>query len=104
MSKDNKELFRKVYEVVERIPSGKVTTYGAIAKSLGMKNGARVVGWAMNGATDPKIPCHRVINSKGELSGRKFFASEDFMEELLTSEGVEVKNNKVDLSKYFWQP
>jgi len=67
-----------------------VTTYGLIAQSLGMKSSARMVGWALNSvAGNIDIPCHRVINRRGELTGRRYFATPNLMRELLESEGIE---------------
>lgn len=62
MKKNNKDFFDKVYKVVEQIPYGKVTTYGAIAEVCGIKSAARTVGWALNGASTSDLPCHRVVN------------------------------------------
>lgn len=105
MNSENKDFFEKVYEVVKQIPEGKVTTYGSIAKVLGVKSAARMVGWALNAvAGDYSIPCHRVINRNGELSGRRFFATPNMMQEMLESEGITVKDDKVDLKLFLWEP
>ncbi|MDG2164315.1 MAG: MGMT family protein, partial [Flavobacteriales bacterium] len=60
--------FERCYEVVLRIPCGKVTTYGAIAKCLGAVRSSRMVGWAMNNSHDKGIPSHRVVNRVGLLT------------------------------------
>jgi len=62
--KRDENFFELVYEVARQIPRGRVTSYGAIARCLGTKMSARMVGWAMNGAGDvkPKVPSHRVVN------------------------------------------
>ena len=88
------------------IPVGRVTSYGAIAKYLGSKMGARMVGWAMNACHNmPDVPAHRVVNSKGILSGKHHFGEPDAMEKLLKKEGIKVKNDKiVDFDKVFWDP
>lgn len=105
-NKDNKDdFFHRVYEIVKQIPYGKVTTYGRIAQTLGLKSSARMVGWALNavaGRTD--IPCHRVVNRNGELSGKMYFATPYLMRELLESEGVEFINDAVDLKSFLWEP
>jgi len=101
----NKDFFTKVYEIVRQIPEGKVTTYGAIATAVGIKSSARMVGWALNAvAGDMSIPCHRVINRNGELSGKNYFATPNMMQEMLESEGIKVIENRIDLQEYFWVP
>jgi methylated-DNA-protein-cysteine methyltransferase-like protein len=95
----------KVYAVVRRIPPGRVTTYGAIADYLSLGS-ARMVGWALHqsiGAVN--IPAHRVVNRKGELSGRLHFPTPTLMQQLLESEGVAVVHNRiVHFDAYFWHP
>lgn len=102
--KDN--FFERVYDVVRLIPHGRVTSYGAIAKFLGAARSARMVGWAMNachGRDD--VPAHRVVNRVGLLSGKHHFEGTNLMQQLLESEGVKVKENKiVKFEKYFWDP
>lgn len=102
-----KNFFQKVYEVVELIPEGRVTTYGAIAEFLGSKGSSRMVGWAMNQAhqlVEP-IPAHRVVNRNGMLTGKQHFGSPTMMEELLKQEGVLVVDNQVqDFESKFWSP
>ena len=98
--------FQKVYDVTSMIPSGRVSTYGAIADFLALGS-ARMVGWALNHchSADHIIPAHRVVNRLGELSGRLHFATPTLMEERLESEGIEVENNKiVSMEKNFWHP
>lgn len=100
----NENFFERVYMVVEKIPYGKVTTYGAIAEYLGAKSSARMVGWAINSDKGNRnMPYHRVVNRFGALSGSKFFKSPT-MRELLESEGVEFIDELVDMDKYFWKP
>ena len=98
--------FQQVYECVRLIPYGRVSTYGAIADYLGLGS-ARMVGWALNksftGGLD--IPAHRVVNRKGELTGRNHFFSPGWMQELLENEGIRVEDNKIlDFEKHFWHP
>lgn len=103
---DKDNFFERVYDVVRMIPYGRVTSYGAIAKYLGAARSARMVGWAMNachGRDD--VPAHRVVNRVGLLSGKHHFEGTNLMQQLLESEGVKVKENKiVKLEKYFWDP
>lgn len=96
--------FEDVYEVVKLIPKGSVTSYGAIAHYLGTRMSARMVGWAMHGA--PKgVPAHRVVNSKGLLTGKIHFKTPTTMQRLLEKEGVEVINDKIThFSDLFWDP
>jgi methylated-DNA-protein-cysteine methyltransferase-like protein len=104
---NEKSFFEKVYDIVRKIPHGKVTSYGAIAEYLGAPRSARMVGWAVNKSElqIPPVPAHRVVNRKGLLTGKKHFANMNTMQELLESEGVQVKNNAiVDLQKHFWSP
>lgn len=97
--------FDAIYAVVCLIPAGRVSSYGAIAAYLGMKGGARMVGWAMNAShTLPDVPAHRVVNRVGALSGKHFFGG-NRMQELLESEGIQVKNDQVlDFEIKFWDP
>ena len=103
--KSNEDFFDRVYAVVARIPYGKVTTYGHIAEACGIKSAARTVGWALNGAKETGLPCHRVVNRYGALSGKMHFGDPDIMEDLLRSEGVEFdEEGCVKLDKYLWVP
>lgn len=105
--KDSKEnFFQNVYEVVQLIPRGRVTSYGAIASYLGAKGSARMVGWALI-ASHPmtKIPAHRVVNRNGMLTGSQHFDTPNAMQERLEQEGVKVENNQVlEFDKLFWDP
>jgi len=75
----------KVYEVVRKIPRGKVLTYAEVAKRAGNTKAARAVGNILNKNFDPKIPCHRVIRSDGRLGGYNRGAKKK--KELLKKEG-----------------
>lgn len=92
--------FDKVYELVSRIPKGKVTTYGAISKIVGID--PRVVGYALhaNKNTDD-VPCHRVINSKGKISSGYAFGGPGIQRKMLEKEGVVFdEKDSVDLKKF----
>ena len=107
MAIDKQDFFDRVYDVVRRIPSGMVTTYGAIAEVLGMKSSARMIGWALNGVglrERNDLPCHRVVNRNGDLSGRMHFETPFAMRERLEAEGVGFIDDRVDLAKHFWKP
>lgn len=97
--------FDRVFDVVAEIPPGKVTTYGHIAEFVGLKSAARTVGWALNGAAGTGLPCHRVVNRFGALTGSRHFGGPHIMEDLLRSEGVTFKDDGcVDLSLHLWIP
>jgi methylated-DNA-protein-cysteine methyltransferase-like protein len=103
----NKDFFEQVYEIVRLIPVGKVTTYGAIAKTIGSPQSSRMVGWAMNNShnSDKVVPAHRVVNRNGMLTGKHFFGGSSVMENLLRAEGIKIKNDKiVDFKSHFWDP
>jgi methylated-DNA-protein-cysteine methyltransferase related protein len=87
----------KVYEIVSKIPKGKVMTYGQVAELSGNQKASRAVGNILNMNADPKnIPCHRVVRSDGAISGYAFGGGEVKMKKL-KKEGVEFKGNKVNL-------
>ncbi len=97
----SKNYFENVYNLVKKVPKGKVVTYGEIARAIGNPRMSRQVGWALH--VNPKpgvIPCHRVVNRFGELSSAFAFGGLNRQAELLSEEGVEVIDNKVDLNKY----
>ena len=98
--------FDLVFQVVRLIPEGKVTTYGAIAHCLGIKSGARMVGYAMNASlTLENLPAHRVVNRNGVLTGKHHFEHPEKMKELLEKEGVMVFEDKIqDFETHFWDP
>lgn len=106
LSEKNKDFFTNVYDVVRLIPSGRVTSYGSIAKYLGSPRSSRMVGWAMNSAHSiPDVPAHRVVNRNGLLTGKMHFNTPEEMEELLKNEGVEVKNDQIiNFPEILWDP
>ena len=99
--------FEDVYAVVRQVPTGRVTTYGAIASYLSLRAGARMVGWAMRGAhTQPdSVPAHRVVNRLGTLTGKHCFQTPTHMQELLEAEGITVTNDTVTaFEALLWEP
>lgn len=106
MNPTSDNFFERVYIVARKIPYGKVTSYGAIAKVLGAARSARMVGWAMNAAhTLEDVPAHRVVNRNGLLTGKHHFDGTNLMQQLLENEGIQVKDNQiVDFKKVFWEP
>ena len=92
---------KRIYEAVKKIPRGRVATYGQIAELAGDKKMARAVGNALHHNPDPDtIPCYRVVNAKGELSGAFAFGGIHSQEALLRADGIEVVDGRVDLTKY----
>ena len=92
---------KRIYEAVKKIPKGQVATYADVAEMAGDRKMARAVGNALHKNPDPSmIPCHRVVNSKGELAGEYAFGGAWKQAQILESEGVEVIEGKVNLEKY----
>ena len=92
-----------IYRLVKRIPRGRVTTYGALAKALKVPGGARVVGYAMAGCPSGQgIPWHRVVGAGGRLIIREPYGSKQ--RRLLESEGVEVGLRSLDMQRFGWLP
>ncbi|PZP42719.1 MAG: cysteine methyltransferase [Pseudopedobacter saltans] len=102
---EKRNYFQDVWDVARLIPKGRVTSYGAIAKYIGMKS-SRMVGWAMAAASSQNdIPAWRVVNRNGELTGSPHFETPTKMQELLENEGIVVKNGKIsDFKKIYWDP
>lgn len=98
--------FERVYDVVKKIPFGRVSSYGAIARYLGAARSARMVGWAMNNSHNMEdIPAQRVVNRLGMLTGKHHFSGTSAMQQLLESEGIVVKDNQIqNFEKVFWDP
>ena len=99
------EFQRKVLELLMRIPKGKVTTYGEIARALGRDSSSRAVGNAVRNNPYPvRIPCHRVIRSSGEIGGfgGDLTGKKVAMKiKLLTEEGVHIdRMGRIDLQEY----
>ena len=106
MTKIISDTYEKIYEIVRQIPEGRVSTYGLIAKCIGEKFSARVVGYAMNHAHNREdVPAHRVVNRNGLLTGKHHFNPSSLMQQLLENEGVEIINDKViNFKEIVWDP
>lgn len=106
LKRNSDSFFQNVYKVARLIPYGRVTSYGAIANYLATAGSARMVGWAMNASHfDKDVPAHRVVNRNGILTGKNHFGGLLVMQQLLESEGVKVKDDKVvHFKKIFWDP
>src|ERR1043165_4833504 len=95
----------RVFEIVRRIPEGRVMTYGQLAEILGEGYTARTVGYVMHGADSENVPWQRVINSQGKCSTGKFTLPVNLQQSLLESEGVAFNaSGKCDLNTYLWFP
>ncbi len=92
-----------VYNLVKEIPRGRVTTYGALAKALRLRGGARAAGYAMAACPGGKgIPWHRVIGAGGRLLIREPHSS--LQRRLLESEGVKIDGKRVNMKLFAWTP
>lgn len=96
--------YQQIYDMVCRIPEGRVATYGQIARLVNMPRAARQVGYALAATPeDVQIPWHRVVNAKGEISGRTKAGCEDFQRILLEDEGVAFnRQGRIDLGRFLW--
>lgn len=99
------DIMQGICEYLISIPKGKVVTYKQIAEYLGNPKMARVVGNKLHVNPDPvHYPCYKVVNSKGELSGRFAFGGINVQKEKLEADGIEVSDDYVvDLEKYQWR-
>jgi len=87
-------LEQKIYKKLLEVPKGQVTTYGELAKAVGLKNGQRIIGKIMNKNPYPVIiPCHRVVMSTGKIGGYAY--GEHVKIKLLNDEGIQIKNGKI---------
>ncbi len=95
-------IFSKIYDVVKKIPKGKVATYGQVALAAGNPHWSQVVGYALHANPNPAvIKCHRVVNRQGKISTSFVFGRAFAQKDLLQSEGVEVSDDGfVDLCIY----
>jgi methylated-DNA-protein-cysteine methyltransferase-like protein len=92
-----------VYKVVKKIPRGRTTTYGEIARAIKLRGGARTAGHAMAACPSGKgIPWHRVVGAGGKLLIREPYAS--LQRKLLTSEGVAMTEHRVNMKVHHWSP
>ena len=103
----DEDFYTRVFRLVRLIPTGRVTTYGAIARFLGSPQSARMVGWAMNNShtQEDYVPAHRVVNRTGQLTGKHHFGGPLVMQELLESEGIRIVDDQiVNFSRLLWDP
>ena len=91
----------KIYKKLLQVPSGKITTYGELSRSIGLENGQRIVGQIMKKNPFPVIiPCHRVVKSNGSIGGYAFGVN--IKQNMLLIEGINVKNNKIENFENFF--
>ena len=97
--------YDRIYAVVERIPRGRVATYGQVAALAGLPGRARLAGYALFALSDARrVPWQRVINARGEISVRARSSGDERQRALLEREGVEFdERGRVSLNRYRWQ-
>jgi methylated-DNA-protein-cysteine methyltransferase-like protein len=97
--------YRRIYSVVRRIPRGRVASYGDVARRAGLAGRARQVGYAMHALpSGTRIPWHRVVNAKGEISRRSRGGGELTQRILLEREGVRFNaRGRIDASRFAWR-
>lgn len=98
--------YARIYDVVRRIPRGRVATYGQVAALAGFPGRARLVGYALHALQEPTdVPWHRVINAQGRISARADPMFVDIQRRLLESEGIAFRNgDRITLNVYQWHP
>lgn len=98
-------VFQSFYDIVRRIPAGKVATYGQVAQLAGMPRCARTVGYAMSGCSDPSVPCHRVVDRFGGTKAAFDAYAPGTQRALLEAEGVLFRpDGTADLERCLWCP
>jgi methylated-DNA-protein-cysteine methyltransferase-like protein len=97
--------FERVYDIVARIPRGRVVTYGQIAFLVGNPRAARTVGWAVHDSPPERdLPCHRVVRKSGRLPPDHVFGGAGVQRRLLEKEGVTfLGDGRVDLARHLWE-
>ena len=97
---------RRIHEVVRRIPRGRVATYGQVAEVAGLPRQPRLVGYVLSALPpDTRLPWHRVVNAKGEVSPRRDgLGGDQIQRQLLAREGVRLRDGRLSLERYRWQP
>lgn len=98
-------VFSTFYDIVRRIPAGKVATYGQVARLAGMPRCARTVGYAMSGCSDPTVPCHRVVDRFGGTKTAFDTYAPGTQRAMLEAEGVIfTSDGMVDMVQCQWHP
>ncbi|MGH0038452.1 MAG: MGMT family protein [Myxococcota bacterium] len=106
MSPNARSSYQRIYDVVRRIPAGRVATYGQVAELAGLGGHARQVGYALHSLRgDLDVPWQRVINARGEISARGEPTGEQIQRQMLEAEGVGFDTRgRVDLAAHGWRP
>ena len=98
--------FEEVYKIVRLIPKGKVASYGQIARLMGQPKKSKIVGWALH--SNPffgDVPCHRVVNRQGLLSGAFAFGGIEVQKKMLIEEGIIFEEDgTINLQLFLWKP
>jgi methylated-DNA-protein-cysteine methyltransferase-like protein len=103
--KGGSDTYPRIYEVVRRIPHGRVATYGQVAQLAGLGDHARLVGYALHALKDDSVPWHRVVNARGRISVRDEPGSHRWQRQLLEDEGVVFDaEGRIALERFRWTP
>jgi methylated-DNA-protein-cysteine methyltransferase-like protein len=98
------KLFQQINLIIQKVPPGKIATYGQIAGLAGIKD-ARIVGWALHGNRSPLVPCHRIVKANGSIAENYAFGGWQIQKCRLKDEGISfISKLQVDLSKHLWNP
>lgn len=97
------DFYQRIGIVCNRIPMGKVATYGQISRLCGVDRHARQVGYALSRGLAGDVPAYRVVNHQGVLSGASSFPTATLQSQLLAQEGITVANNRINLKAFGWQ-
>ncbi len=96
---------QQLYTLLQKIPKGKVTTYGALARALGNPKLCRAVGaWLHSNPDGDQYPCYKVVSARGFLSKAYAFGGPEAQKEKLEHDGIQVVKGRVDLTKFGWEP
>lgn len=94
----------EIINVIRKVPSGKVATYGQIAKLAGLGRNARQVGYALKSYSgEEEVPWHRIINVKGQISFKQHSRPYKIQKEKLLDEGIEFNGEKISLKQFRWE-
>lgn len=98
--------YRRIYAVVSRIPRGRVATYGQVAILAGLPRQARQVGYALHALpAASRVPWHRVVNAKGQISLRSGgLGHDELQQQMLAREGVKFADGTISLARFLWRP
>lgn len=99
----SRDSYLRIWEAVRRIPRGRVSTYGTIARKAGLAGQARLVGYALHNLPEgADVPWHRVVNARGEVSLRAAGGGDNRQRRAISAEGIRITNGKIDLVTFGW--